>query len=101
MKLTIVPDDKAVYVDGLAIFGFNMASVPSNIHALQWKTNIGWIEYVEDENFVKPTNQTITELPDWATALYNEWLVQKADLDARAAAAAARSQPTTTGTQTL
>jgi hypothetical protein len=101
MKLTIVPDDKAVYVDGLAIFGFDMSPVPSNIHALQWKANIGWLEYVDADDGSKPQNQVITEIPDWATTLYNEWLTQKADNDARAAAAAARTQPTTTGTQTL
>jgi hypothetical protein len=89
MKLTIIVDDKAVYVDGLAIFGFDMSPVPSNIHALQWKPNIGWLEFLETDDGTKPANEKITELPDWATALYNEWLVQKADLDARAAAAEA------------
>ena len=102
MKLTIVPSDTAVYVDGLAIFGFDMSSVPQDVHALQWKANIGWIEYTDADDGSKPQNQAVTEIPDWATALYNAWLTKKADADARAAAAAAaRSQPTTTGTQTL
>ena len=101
MKLTIIREDSVVYVDNFAIYNIDLSFVPSNVHALQWKVDLGWIEFVENSDFTKPQNETITELPDWATTAYNAWLTKKAQLDAAAAARAAQSQPTTTGTQTI
>jgi hypothetical protein len=104
MKLTIIPIDKTVYVDSHSIYNLDLSFVPSNVHALQWKNDLGWIEFVENDDFTKPQNETIHELPAWANAAYNAWLTRKAEIDAAAAAAAAAAalrQPTTTGTQTL
>jgi hypothetical protein len=100
MKLTIIPIDKTVYVDNHSISNLDLSFVPSNVHALQWKNDLGWIEFVENDDFTKPQNETIRELPAWANSAYNAWLTRKAEIDAAAAAAALR-QPTTTGTQTL
>ena len=101
MKLTIIPSDSTVYVDNYAIHNIDLSFIPSNVHALQWKVDLGWIEFVENNDFTKPQNETISELPAWANSAYNAWLTRKTEIDAAAAAAAARSQPTTTGTQTL
>ena len=101
MKLTIIPSDSTVYVDNYSIGSLDLSFVPSNIHALQWKNDLGWIEFVENDDFTKPQNETINELPTWANGAYNAWLTQKAKIDAAAAARAAQPQPTTTGTQTL
>ena len=104
MKLTIVPSDSIVYVDNFAIHNIDLSFIPSNVHALQWKNDLGWIEFVENDDFTKPQNETIYELPAWANGAYNVWVTKKAEIDAAAAAAAARAalrQPTTTGTQTL
>jgi hypothetical protein len=104
MKLTIIPSDSTVYVDNQAIHGIDLSFIPSNVHALQWKNDLGWIEFVENDDFTKPQNETIHELPAWANAAYNAWVAKKAEIDAANAAAiarAAQSQPTTTGTQTL
>ena len=100
MKLTIIPSDNTVYVDNYAIHNIDLSFIPSNVHALQWKVDLGWIEFVENDDFTKPQNETIRELPTWATAAYNAWVTKKAEIDA-AAARAALQQPTTTGTQTL
>jgi hypothetical protein len=104
MKLTIVPFDKTVYVDNYAIHDIDLSFVPSNVHALQWKVDLGWIEFVENDDFSKPQNEVINELPAWANSAYNAWVAKKAEIDAANAAAVARAaqtQPTTTGTQTL
>jgi hypothetical protein len=100
MKLTIIPEDKTVYVDNFAIHNIDLSFVPSNVHALQWKNDLGWIEFVENDDFTKPQNEIINELPAWANGAYNAWLTQKAALDAAIAARTAQ-QPTTTGTQNL
>lgn len=104
MKITIVPADTMVYVDNEAIYNIDLSYVPANIHALQWKTNIGWIEYVDNDDGTKPGNQVLTELPDWANRAVASWETTKAELAAAEAAKIAEAknkQPTTTGTQTL
>ena len=103
MKLTIVPADRAVYVDNYPL-EVDLSFIPSNVHALQWKVDLGWIEFVENADFSKPQNEIINELPAWANSAYNAWVTKKAEIDAAIAAASARAaqtQPTTTGTQTL
>lgn len=104
MKLTIVPIDTMVYVDNEAVKNIDLSYVPANVHAFQWKTNIGWIEYVDNDDGTKPSNQVVTELPDWANRAVTDWETKKAELAAAQAAmiaAAKDNQPTTTGTQTL
>lgn len=104
MKLTIIPSDNMVYVDNDPAYDVNLSFVPSNVHALQWKNDLGWIEFMENDDFTKPQNEVINELPAWANSAYNAWAAKKAEeAAARAAriAAAANTQPITTGTQTL
>ncbi|NBX87755.1 MAG: hypothetical protein EBQ97_04450 [Bacteroidetes bacterium] len=104
MKLTIIPSDSAVYVDNMVLHDIDLSFVPSNVHALQWKNDLGWIEFVENDDFTKPQNKVINELPAWANGAYNAWVAKKAEIDAAIAAAAAKAalqQPTTTGTQNL
>ena len=82
MKLTIIVDDKAVYIDGVMKASsppfLNLAScnIPSNVHALQWNESSGWIEFNNNDDGTKPTNELISELPDWANScviLWNKW----------------------------
>ena len=79
MKLTIIPVDNAVYVDGINYSGLNLstANIPSNVHALQWKNTIGWIEFLDNDDATKPQNQSITELPEWANACLVKWTEAK------------------------
>jgi hypothetical protein len=73
MKLTIIPADKAVYVDDLVFSNLDLSFIPENIHALQWRNDLGWIEYVENDDFSKPANETIQQLPDWANTAVARW----------------------------
>jgi hypothetical protein len=95
MKLTIIPLDKTVYIDNWSFSNLDLSFIPENVHALQWKNDLGWIEYVdiiEGNNFVKPPNETIQELPSWANAAVARWTEAKASYE---------TQPNTTGSQTL
>jgi hypothetical protein len=106
MNLTIINADKAVYVDGAVLIGLDFSSVgiPDNVHALQWKVNLGWIEYIENPDFTKPANEIINELPNWANNCVTVYNTQFAAIEAAQAAmikAAQNNQPVTTGTQTI
>ena len=85
MKLTIIPEDGAVYVDGSATLGLAITA-PLGVHALQWSGASGWVEHSTGE-----PNQQITELPAWALDAVELRSSHLADLAAEAAAAAAQA----------
>ena len=100
MKLTIIVEDKTVYVDGVVRasaplpLDLSQCNIPSNVCALQWKDTTGWLEFVDNPNGTKPANESITELPAWANAcvdVYNAWTPYIPPIPV--------DQPTTTGTQ--
>jgi len=102
-NLTIIADDNAVYLDGGVLDNLDLTSagIPSNIHALQWKTNIGWIEFKPNADFTHDANQIIYALPDWANNcvnIFNNQVQANKNAAAEIQAKAAASQPTTTGT---
>lgn len=45
MRLTIVPSDTLVIVDGIGYRGIGMSSIDSTIHAVQWYGDKGEVEY--------------------------------------------------------
>ena len=106
-NLTIIADDKAVYLDGGVLSGldFSNTGIPTNVHALQWKTNIGWIEFIDNPDGTKSANnEIISSLPDWANAcvaVFNA-KVEANKLEAQAVQqAAAQNQPQTVGTTVI
>ena len=70
MKLTIIPIDGAVYKDGLNYMDMDLSGcgIPADVQALQWGGNAGWVEFTDSRE-----NQSITELPVWATACVGVW----------------------------
>ena len=106
MNLTIINDDGAIYVDGgaLARLDFSNTGIPANVHALQWKTNLGWIEFKENSDMFKPENEVINALPDWANnciTVYNNQIEANKKAAEEALAKASITQPISTGTQTI
>jgi hypothetical protein len=102
-NLTIIVDDNAVYLDGAVLDKLDLTSagIPSNVHALQWKTNIGWIEFRPNADFSHDPNQIINALPDWANTcvnIFNNQVQLNKNAAAAAAEAAKNNQPKTTGT---
>jgi hypothetical protein len=71
MKLTIIPIDKAVYIDGVCHMNLFWEGTPEIVHALQWQDTEGWIEY-KDINGKVP-NEPITVLPVWANNAIESW----------------------------
>ncbi len=47
MRLTIIPSDKAIGIDGefFLNIGENLSWIPSNVHALQWYDTRGEVEF--------------------------------------------------------
>jgi hypothetical protein len=77
MKLTIITSDKTVYVDGVSYGELVLSTIPSNIHALQWKESSGWIEFNDGQ-----TNEPIDILPQWAIDSVTVWAVANTPLPA-------------------
>lgn len=100
MNLVVIPVDGAVYVDGVSFSGLTFDS-PADVHALQWKSTKGWIEFIDRDDGTKPQNEPITELPQWALDAKAAWDAAKAASEVVQAATAAPNQPTTSGAQTL
>ena len=82
MKLTIIPNDGAVYINNYCYLDLALSGIPTNVHALQWNETKGWIEYTDGS-----LNEDITELPSWTTSCINLWNEAKAaEEEAKAAA---------------
>jgi len=79
MKLTIIPSDNTVYVDGVMKayapdpLDLTQCGIPSAVHALQWKDTAGWIEFKDNADGTKPLNETIIALPEWALSCIEVW----------------------------
>lgn len=73
MRITIVPEDGAVSVNGVGVSGIDMTSVDSTIHAVQWYETTGEIER-KDETGRIVSNETITSMDQFSTVigLYND-----------------------------
>ena len=64
MRVTIVPIDNTVIVDGVAISNIDMSSVAANVHAVQWDGDSCWIEYTSTD-----PNLSIDSLDDFQDLL--------------------------------
>jgi len=88
MRLTIIPSDKAIGINGefISNIGEDLSWVPSNIHAVQWYDTWGEIEYNDGS-----PNEKIEELGIFSQAsetfenenvrLENERLAEEAKID--------------------
>lgn len=80
MKLTIIREDGAVYQDGIVYTNLNLSFIPSNVHALQWNNDKGWIEYSEDSDGNRQPNEKIDILPEWANTAINSWITANVEI---------------------
>lgn len=101
MKLVIIPIDGAVYVDGYSYSDLDLSFCPAEVHALQWNVSKGWIEFKDNDEGIKPANQSITELPVWALQAKAKWDEAKVAEETAILAAkqATENQPISTGVQ--
>jgi hypothetical protein len=75
MKLTIIREDGAVYIDGLSYANLDLSDIPADVHALQFNdaSNAGWVEFAQNDFGEKAPNEKLTALPAWATAAILKW----------------------------
>ena len=85
-RVTVVPSDKSISVDGLPIvFDFDF---PASMHALQWDGQQGHIEWVDDYNWSLPASDP-TAYTDEVAPYVALWQAEKERLEQEAAARAA------------
>lgn len=78
MRLTIIPDDSFVSVNGDNThqpLDISNCNIPNNVHALQWFNTKGWIEFKDpvDPFASKQVNEIIEVLPIWADNCLTAW----------------------------
>ena len=92
MRLTVIPVDGAVYIDGASYMNLDLSTcaIPSDIHALQWYDTYGELEFKRsfvDGQIVHKANEVLTELPAWANTAKTAWDAAKvAETEAKLAA---------------
>ena len=73
MRLTIIPIDKVVIVDGVAIHDIDMTGIDPDIHAVQFDGAWGWIERKDGNNEpIQSVSQFQTIISRHASALAEE-----------------------------
>jgi hypothetical protein len=68
MRLSIIPSDGTVCENGVCYTHLSWEGTPSNIHALQWFDDNGWLEFNDGT-----PNEEITTLPLWAASAEQAW----------------------------
>lgn len=69
MRLTIIPPDAAVYIDGVCKVGLDMASIPANVQAVQWYDVWGEVEEIKGGKY---TNTPITSIAPYQ-GIIDQW----------------------------
>lgn len=73
MRVTIIPSDSVVYVDGVARAPINLDFM-SDIHAVQWYDTWGEVERYDENRH--PSNERIESLTPYQAAIdgWNNWV---------------------------
>lgn len=69
MRLTIIPVDGIVSVDGVAFAKFDLSQIPETVHAIQWYGAFGEIEHKDLETGKILANEEITNIDDYLFAV--------------------------------
>ena len=94
MRLTIIPVDGSVSVDGVGFGGLDLSFMNASVHAVQWYETHGEIEVKDPATGRMIANEVITSIDAFQPAI-DAW--QAAKTAEEAALAAANNPPTTTG----
>lgn len=82
MRVTIIPDDQSVGVNGEFISPIELPELDSSIHAVQWHEEWGEVEFktqFQNGKLIKPANQIITDFAPFQFAV-DAWEAAKAAL---------------------
>lgn len=84
MRVTIVPSDGYVSVDGFGLSKIDLTFLPTGIHAVQWYGTRGVVEVKDIETGNMVENRQITELGEFQQAV-DAWTIAKQEYDAEVA----------------
>jgi hypothetical protein len=84
MRVTIIPEDGFVSVDGEGHSELDLSSIDPSVHAVQWYSTEGAVEY-KDEKGRATHNEQITSLDEFQPAL-DAWQAAKDASEAEAEA---------------
>ena len=94
MRITVIPEDGVVSIDGEGYSGIDLSSLDSTIHAIQWYSTDGEVE-IKDARGRMVENRKITSfdefasiIPLWETAKLKAMQDAQAVADAQAEAVA-------------
>lgn len=95
MRVSIIPDDGVVCVDGVCFSEIVLSALPANIHAVQWYGEFGEVEFrpqLQEGVIGKQPNAVFTDFSAYAVAV-DLWSQRKVALqEAQAAEAKARAE---------
>lgn len=80
MRLAIIINDNAVYIDNTSYFNLDLSFLPTNVSAFQWYDTYGEIEFkslLSNDQIIKAPNEIVRELPEWANLAILEWTKAK------------------------
>jgi hypothetical protein len=89
MRVTILPDDNSVSVDGESYGGLDLSFMDVTIHAVQWYDTYGEIERKDPVTKKMTSNEEIISFDQFQQAI-TLWQVEKDRVAAEIAAAAAK-----------
>lgn len=77
MRLTIVPIDQLVIIDGVCVSGIDMSTIDDNIHAVQWYGSHGEVEFKPQKidgslHHFKPENKLIDDISKYQKVI-EQW----------------------------
>jgi len=91
MRITIIPSDGFVSIDGYGFSGLNLSSIDPTVHAVQWYDTHGEIEVKDLATGRMVANTEITSLEQFQVAI-DIWNSRKEEILAAEAQALAEAQ---------
>ena len=87
-RVTIIPVDGFCSVEGVGYTDIDMASVPADVHAIQWYGNHGEVEIKDTLTGKLVRNEFIADLSEYQSVLASYWATRTAAEESQVAAIA-------------
>lgn len=78
MRLTIIPKDGTVIIDGEPYTNLDLSFIDSSVHAVQWYETQGEVELKDPATGSMTGHRTITDITEYQTAI-TLWETAKQD----------------------
>jgi hypothetical protein len=91
MRVTIIPSDGFVSIDGYGFSGLDLSGIDASVHAVQWYDTHGEVEVKDPVTRKMTANTEITSLEQFQAAI-DIWNIRKEETLAAEAQALAEAQ---------